>query len=95
MEASATTNGKWSRWNSVLDEKGDKPAEHTPLRRVAVPLVCAAAVALVLVVLMPPFVCSGRRPVLSLARLLVWSLIAGGICAMLTAQGALVRWSRC
>lgn len=83
---------KWTRWNNVLEQRGDKPRTRPLVRRVVVPVVCAVAVALALVVVMPPFVCTGKRSTLSLARLAVWSLIAGGVCAILTAQGAFARW---
>ena len=92
--ARAAPIGKWSRWNNVLEQRGDKPREQTLMRRIVVPLVCAVVVALVLVVITPPFVCTGKRATLSLLRLAVWSLVAGGVCAILTAQGVFARWSK-
>lgn len=65
------------------------------MRRIVVPVICTVIVALVLVVITPPFVCTGKRATLSLLRLAVWSLVAGGVCAILTAQGVFARWSKC
>ena len=87
-------SGKWGRWNNVLEQRSDKPRDHALVRRVAVPVVCAVVVALSLVVITPPFVCTGKRATLSFARLAIWSLIAGGVCAILTSQGVFARWSK-
>ena len=92
--APVPSHGKWNRWNNVLEQKCDKPLEYSLVRRLVVPVVCTVIVALALVVVMPPFVCTGRRPALSLTRLAIWSLIAGGICALLTSQGVFARWSK-
>lgn len=94
-EAVAASSGKWSRWNNVLEQKGDKPRAHTMMRRIVVPVICTVVVALVLVVITPPFVCTGKRATLSPLRLAVWALVAGGVCAILTAQGVFARWSKC
>lgn len=91
---SAPTRGKWDRWNNVLEQQSDKPRAHPLLRRFVVPVVCAVVVAMALVVIMPPFVCSGKRSTLSATRLAIWSLIAGGLCAILTSQGVFARFSK-
>ena len=89
------SNGKWSRWAALIEQKNDKPREHTLLRRIAGPIICAVIAAMVLVVLNPPFVCSGKKSALSPLRLMVWATIAGCVCALMTAQGVFARFAKC
>ena len=85
--------GKWERWNTLLEQRSDMPVAQPITRRIVVPLVCAVAVVMVLVVLMPPFVCDVKRSTVSIVRLALWALIGGGLCAILTAQGVFTKWT--
>lgn len=83
---------KATAWSPVLDTAYERPKyEQVLARRVCVPLFTGFAVAVVLVLLQPPFVCtstgagdSASRPSLSVTRVLLWTLLAAVATAVLT-----------
>lgn len=79
-----TTDGlRWSSWQSVVDSAYEKPAYKDQLaRRVCVPIVTAIVVAVLLVVLRPPFACAPSSDATmshatpSATRVVCWSVLA-------------------
>ena len=78
-----------SRFNTVLQHETDRPSHEGRLaRRLLVPILAALAVAVLLVVMQPPFASSGGGSLqtrhLSFVRVLVYAALGGGATALLT-----------
>ena len=73
---------RWHSWQNVVDSAYDRPAYQEKLtRRVCVPLAAAMVVAVVLVVLRPPFACAPSSDTItpasvSLTRVACWAVAA-------------------
>ena len=97
MATCAESSLKWTGgWRELMQNSYDKaPHDAVLARRVCVPIVAAIAVALVLVVLAPPFACAPAdgvtRPRLAPARVAAWALVGGALTAALASTGLFKR----
>ncbi len=79
---SNTHNLRWHAWQNVVDSAYDRPVYEDQLtRRVCVPLTTAVVVAVILVVLHPPFACAPTSDSVTAAspsftRVVCWAIFA-------------------
>lgn len=84
----APMDPKWEGWGGVFKDVYDKPSiENRIMRQLGIPLGTAVAIAIVLVILYPPFACKPtngmEKPALSFPRICCWSVLAALTTIML------------
>jgi hypothetical protein len=95
MQSDDTSSSrKWGQWNSILTNARDVPKETGLARQMVIPVLVAVCTLVALIVILPPFVCSGDNN-LSFLRLVAWSILAAVATALVSLQGCMVRYSSC